>query len=79
MMKRIGSFFFLCTFIMLFSQSARAEGGIASLLRSDGKIWLVFAVILVVFLGLGYAVFRMNGRLSKIIRRTSKIDARDFE
>lgn len=65
-MKKIFLFLLtMCAFIG--SVSAQATGvAMADRLREDGKIWVVVAVVAVIFTGLISYLIRIDSKLSKI-------------
>ena len=50
----------------LFAQNAQAPVEMADRMREDGKIWIVVAVITVVFLGIAANMLRLDLKISKI-------------
>ena len=44
----------------------------ADQLRSDGKIYVVVIIILMVVLGLGFFAFRLDRKISKLEKRTGE-------
>lgn len=51
---------------LFISSSARAEGGVIDFLGSIGKIYSVIAVIVVILLGIGYFLIRLDHKLTKL-------------
>jgi|GEM_PF-5460238 len=49
--------------------NAQAKNTLTDLLRQDGKIWVVIAVISIIFAGLIYYLFKMNQRINNIMKR----------
>ena len=64
--------FFLSIFVVMLSvgnllaQNAQAPVEMADKMREDGKIWIVVAVITVVFLGIAANMLRLESKVSKI-------------
>lgn len=50
----------------LFAQAGDTSVEMADKLRADGKIWVVVAVVAVVFAGLAVNLFRIDSKLKKI-------------
>lgn len=50
----------------LFAQTADNGVAMADKLRADGKIWVVVAVIAVIFAGIAINMLRIDSKLSKI-------------
>lgn len=50
----------------LFAQYAQAPVEMADKMREDGKIWIVVAVITVVFLGIAANMLRLDSKIGKI-------------
>jgi hypothetical protein len=50
----------------LFAQAGDNSVEMADRLRADGKIWVVVAVVTVVFAGLAVNLFRIDAKLKKI-------------
>jgi len=67
-MKRILLFFTILLFIsnQLFAQASEQAVPMADKLREDGKIWVVVAVIAVVFAGIAVNMLRIDSKLKKI-------------
>jgi len=67
-MKRILQILFFLFFISgnLFAQATENAVPMADKLREDGKIWVVVAVIAIVFLGIAVNMLRIDSRVSKI-------------
>lgn len=57
---------FIFSFVTSIALAQEAEQGIAVDLRSSGKIYVVVAVIAVVFLGIALYLFSIDRRLSKV-------------
>lgn len=49
-----------------FAQAGDTSVEMADRLRADGKIWVVVAVVAVVFAGLAVNLFRIDSKLKKI-------------
>lgn len=67
-MKRISSLFLTLLLVSgnLMAQTADTSVEMADRLRADGKIWVVVAVIAVVFTGIAVNMLRIDSRLKKI-------------
>ncbi|GGB99507.1 CcmD family protein [Dyadobacter sediminis] len=67
-MKRVLQILFFLFFISgnTFAQAAENAVPMADKLREDGKIWVVVAVIAIVFLGIAVNMLRIDSRVSKI-------------
>ncbi|KAA6438666.1 CcmD family protein [Dyadobacter flavalbus] len=67
-MKRVLQILFFLFFISgnTFAQAADNGVPMADKLREDGKIWVVVAVIAIVFLGIAVNMLRIDSRVSKI-------------
>ncbi len=50
----------------LFAQNAQAPVEMADKMREDGKIWIVVAIITVIFLGIAANMLRIDAKISKI-------------
>lgn len=50
----------------LFAQAGDTSVEMADRLRADGKIWVVVAVVAVIFAGLAVNLFRIDSKLKKI-------------
>ena len=50
----------------LFAQAGDTSVEMADKLRADGKIWVVVAVVAVIFAGLAANLFRIDSKLKKI-------------
>ncbi len=50
----------------LWAQNAQAPVEMADKMREDGKIWIVVAVITVVFLGIAVNMLRLESKVSKV-------------
>ncbi len=59
---------FVLSFVTIGSFAQNADQGMAIDLRSSGKIYVVVAVLLVVFIGLAMYLFAMDKRIKKIER-----------
>lgn len=49
-----------------FAQEGDTSVAMADKLRADGKIWVVVAVVAVIFAGLAVNLFRIDSKLKKI-------------
>jgi CcmD family protein len=71
-MKMINSIshnkFFLSLFFLLASNSLFAQGNVemADKLRESGKIYVVVAVLLVIFIGIAVILFLLDRKINKI-------------
>jgi len=67
-MKKVSLFLLTLLLISgnLFAQAADNGVAMADKLRADGKIWVVVAVIAVIFAGIAINMLRIDSRLSKI-------------
>ena len=64
----------LCICLVLFSFALFAQNGdveMADKMRSNGKIYVVFAVALVILIGIFLFLFRMDRKLTKLEKETS--------
>jgi uncharacterized membrane protein len=52
--------------ILIFSTTLSAESGAVDFLRSTGKIYSVIAVIVVVLIGIGYFLYKIDNKLTKL-------------
>ena len=50
----------------LFAQAGDTSGAMADKLREDGKIWVVVAVVAVIFSGIAINMLRIDFKLKKI-------------
>lgn len=57
---------FFLFFLLLSTSYVFGEGKVVDFLRSTGKIYSVVAVIVVVFLGLAAALWRIDRKISKL-------------
>ncbi len=60
--------FLLSLFFLLASNSLFAQGGVemADKLRESGKIYVVVAVLLVIFIGIAVILFMLDRKINKI-------------
>jgi len=70
-MKRLFRYFLQLIFFFLFPALAFAQAEnstieMADLMRSNGKIYVVVAVLLVIFLGLAIFLFSIDRKVSKL-------------
>lgn len=67
-MKKIASLLFLlCAFFVAFAQENGTEQvEMADALRSNGKIYVVVAVVVVILLGLFIYLFRLDRKISRL-------------
>jgi CcmD family protein len=67
--KIISLLAFLLVSVMGFAQDKNPDsyrGGMADLLRSNGKIYVVVAVVLIILIGLILYVWRLDRKMSKL-------------
>lgn len=69
-MKKI-SFLIATWLLMTYNSYAQNEIEMATGLRSDGKIYVVILVMLVIFLGLAVFLFMLDRRVSKLEKSRS--------
>ncbi|CAG4993850.1 hypothetical protein DYBT9275_01247 [Dyadobacter sp. CECT 9275] len=58
--------FLLTTVTNLLAQTAGDQVEMADKLRADGKIWVVVAVVTVVFLGIVINMLRLDSKITKV-------------
>lgn len=58
--------FFSCLILFLCSLPASAAATMAEQMRSDGRIYVVIAVMLTILLGIVLYLFRMDRKLSRL-------------
>ena len=56
----------LLSMTSLFAQSGADHVEMADKMREDGKIWVVVAVIAVVFVGIAINMLRLDSKISKV-------------
>ena len=64
--------FLIFSFVASFSCKAQAlssEKSLSDYMRSDGKLWVVIAVITIIFIGLIYYLFQIGKRVREIKKR----------
>jgi len=65
------------TFIFISSASVFAQGSLkvemADQMRADGKIYVVVAVVLIVFIGMIFYLINLDRKISKIEQETKEI------
>ena len=71
MAKALVTLTFVLFHSLLFGQS---EVEMADTLRSEGKIYVVVAIMLIIFLGLIGYLFFMDRKISRLEKRVSEID-----
>ena len=75
-MKKIISilFFIICSIINIaaFAQDQNADVEMADVMRSNGKIYVVLAVVLVIFVGLILYLISIDRKVSKMERDLQK-------
>ncbi|ANH81538.1 CcmD family protein [Niabella ginsenosidivorans] len=64
-MKQTGTGFMILLLLSL-PGLAMAQSSVDSLMRSDGRIYVVIAVLLIILLGLFFYLFRVERRLKKL-------------
>lgn len=64
-MKKYNFILLILTFLVS-TTTLSAESGAVDFLRSTGKIYSVIAVIVVVLLGIGFFLYRMDNKLTKL-------------
>ncbi|HEX7755437.1 MAG TPA: CcmD family protein [Niabella sp.] len=64
-MKQAGTGFLILLLLSL-PGLAMAQSSVDSLMRSDGRIYVVIAVLLVILLGVFFYLFRIDRRLKKL-------------
>jgi uncharacterized membrane protein len=70
-MRNLLLFFITIAFASLASaQEAQQDVPMADALRSDGKIWVVIATIVIVWAGVLAYLIRLDGRISKLENKT---------
>ncbi|MDQ3843660.1 MAG: CcmD family protein [Bacteroidota bacterium] len=69
-MKKIGFLFIaLITYTLVWAQST-SDAGMADAMRSNGKIYVVIAVILTIFAGIIIYLVRLDRKLSRLEKET---------
>lgn len=68
-MKKYSPFLILMGLFLMFSSPLHAESPAIDFLRSTGKIYSVIAVIVVILLGIGFFLYRMDNKLTKLENR----------
>lgn len=63
-MKKLS--FLFCIIILAFSANAQDKVDMADLMRSNGKIYVVLAVCLLILAGLFFYVFLLDRKIKKI-------------
>jgi CcmD family protein len=56
----------LATSVSMMAQNATREANMADTMRSNGRIYVVVAVVLTILLGLILYVFRLDRKISKL-------------
>lgn len=70
MKKLINTFLIIIiTTLVSFAQNAGDQIEMADLLRADGKIWSVIAVILLIFIGLILYLIKLDTKISKLEKK----------
>jgi CcmD family protein len=70
----IKKLFLLVTCVLFLFFISKANGGNNDLLRSNGRIYVVVAVILVILFGLFLYLFRLDRKISKLEKEEKKDD-----
>jgi CcmD family protein len=70
----MGNKYILCMFFLLVSSYSFAQNGVemADKLRESGKIWVVVAVLLVIFVGISIFLFTLDRKISKLEKNLDK-------
>ena len=70
MKKLINTFLIIIiSTLVSFAQNAGDQIEMADLLRADGKIWSVIAVILLIFIGLILYLIKLDTKISKLEKK----------
>ena len=65
--------FFLTTFLVLLMNGLSAQGvDMATGMRSEGKIYVVVVVVLIIFIGLAIYLFNLDKKLDKLEKNNPK-------
>ncbi len=65
--------FFLTTLLVLLVNALSAQGvDMATGMRSEGKIYVVVVVLLIIFIGLAIYLFSLNKKLDKLEKNNPK-------
>jgi CcmD family protein len=65
--------FFLTTFLVLLMNGLSAQGvDMATGMRSEGKIYVVVVVVLIIFIGLAIYLFSLDKKLDKLEKNNPK-------
>jgi len=65
-MKKHSPLLIIMGLILMNSGTLHAESPAIDFLRSTGKIYSVIAVIVVILLGIGFFLYRMDNKLTKL-------------
>lgn len=65
-MKKQSPFLVLMSIFLMCSSTLHAESPAIDFLRSTGKIYSVIAVIVVILLGIGFFLYRIDNKLTKL-------------
>lgn len=65
-MKKHPPFLIIMGLILMASGSLHAESPAIDFLRSTGKIYSVIAVIVVILIGIGFFLYRLDNKLTKL-------------
>ena len=65
-LPKIGIFLLSLLPIMLSAQETLKQPEMADLMRSNGKIYVVVAVIMLIFLGIVFYLFRLERKMDKM-------------
>jgi len=65
-MKKQNLSFLVLGVLLMSTNVLQAESGAVDFLRSTGKIYSVIAVIAVILLGIGFYLYRLDNKLTKL-------------
>ncbi len=65
-MKKFATSFVFCLLMLFTLAQDRAETEMADLMRSNGKIYVVIAVMLTILLGLIFYLVRLDKKISRL-------------
>jgi len=69
-MKYLASLFILFSFSSVLAQQAEPE--MADLMRSEGKIYVVVAIVLIILVGLLAYLFTLDRKISRLEKESEK-------
>ncbi|HEY9044589.1 MAG TPA: CcmD family protein [Ohtaekwangia sp.] len=72
MEKILKSFFALAAIVLSFSAQAQSEVQMADTMRSEGKIYVVVSIILIILVGLIAYLFLMDRKVKKLEERLAE-------